>query len=50
MASNNILINYVLSYEVDDKDIPQLMEWLENNGQKTDVLTNEAAICSQQPS
>ena len=50
MPSNNILINHVLSYEVNDKDIPRLIEWLEGKGYTMGMSTDKTAIGSQQPS
>ncbi len=50
MPSNNILINYVLSYEVNNKDMPKLIEWLEGKGYKMGMSTDKTAISSQHPS
>lgn len=32
MPSNNILINGVLSYQISDKNMPNILEWFEQNG------------------
>jgi len=37
MPSNNTLINYTISYEVNDDEMLQLMKWLKENGQKGNV-------------
>ena len=50
MPSNNILINGVLSYQVSDRKMDELLEWLNQNGyDKREKDAGRVAIPCNQP-